>query len=95
MLKLDFQLGNHNDLHCDHHHVPQPDVHYHSQDLGKNSHGGQHKGPAKREKDCARAAAYQAAQLRTAAPAVPSAMPYQKQWLYQLFNFPSVLTCCP
>ena len=69
---LNFQLGNPNDIHYDHH-VPQPDVHHHGHHLPKQPGGGRHKGPAKRKKDCARAAAYQAAQSRAAASAVTSA----------------------
>ena len=72
-LQLNFHLGNPNDLHYDHHHVPQPDVHYHGHHLHKQARGGRHKGPARREKDRARAAAYQAAKLRAAASAAPSA----------------------
>ena len=70
-LQLNFQLGNPNDLHYDHH-VPQSDVYFPSHHRREQARGGRRKGPARREKDRARAAAHQAALLKTAASAVSS-----------------------
>ena len=69
-LQLNFQLGNPDDLHYDHHVPPQSDVHSPGHHLHKQAHGGRRKGPARREKDRARAAAHRAAQLKTAVSAV-------------------------
>ena len=71
-LKLCFQLGKPGDPHCDPHVPPQPcaHLHQHGQQVQKR-----HKGPARRRKDCARAAAHQTRlQSQAAVAAVPAAL---------------------
>ena len=80
-LQLNFMLGNPSDPHCDDHCPPQPDGYPHPHLNNHHPHGpadhgrrGRRKGPARIQKDRARAAAFQASKLGAAASAAPTAV---------------------
>ena len=80
-LQLNFMLGNPSDPHCDDHCPPQPDGYPHPHLNHHHHHGpayhgrcGRYKGLARIQKDCPRAAAFQASKFGAAASAAPTAV---------------------